>query len=338
MRVLLGVALVLVWATAAAAQGPVAAYAFDEGTGATTADATGQAHTGTLAGATWAPAGKYGAALAFNGVNSLVTVADAADLDLTTGMTLEAWIWPATVSNWQSAILKEQPGGLVYALYANEAVPHPSVTLSVGGLDRNTPGAAPLALTVWTHLAATYDGLAAKLYVNGVLVATTPVTGAIAASTGALRIGGNAVWGEYVNGVMDEVRIYNRALSAAEILTDMATPVGIALPPPPPPSATAASRLVWEQDATTLAAASALTYKHFPDAAATGTILPAVTCSGPASPFTCTVAFPAFTTGTHTEAISASNAAGESVKSLTLAFTYASGNLKPGAPTNLRFP
>jgi hypothetical protein len=46
-------------------------------------------------------------------------------------------------------------------------------------------------------------------------------------STGALRIGGNAVWGnEYFAGLIDEVRIYNRALSAAEVQSDMNTPVG----------------------------------------------------------------------------------------------------------------
>ena len=52
------------------------------------------------------------------------------------------------------------------------------------------------------------------------------MTGAIKTSTGALRIGGNSIWGEYFSGSIDEVRIYNRALSAAEIQTDMNTAVG----------------------------------------------------------------------------------------------------------------
>ena len=50
-------------------------------------------------------------------------------------------------------------------------------------------------------------------------------TGAIQASANPLRIGGNAIWGEYTDGRIDEVRIYNRALSAAEITTDMTRPV-----------------------------------------------------------------------------------------------------------------
>jgi hypothetical protein len=44
-------------------------------------------------------------------------------------------------------------------------------------------------------------------------------------STGALRIGGNAIWGEYFRGSIDEVRIYNRALSPAEVQVNMGTPI-----------------------------------------------------------------------------------------------------------------
>ena len=51
------------------------------------------------------------------------------------------------------------------------------------------------------------------------------MAGSITASTGALRIGGNTVWGEYFAGLIDEVRIYNRALTAAELTTDMNAPV-----------------------------------------------------------------------------------------------------------------
>ena len=50
-------------------------------------------------------------------------------------------------------------------------------------------------------------------------------TCSIAVSSGALRIGSNSIWGEYFSGLIDEVRIYNRALTAAQIQQDMATPV-----------------------------------------------------------------------------------------------------------------
>jgi hypothetical protein len=81
-------------------------------------------------------------------------------------------------------------------------------------------------LNAWTHLAATYDGATLRLYVNGVQSASRALTGAIRTSTGALRIGGNNIWtGEWFAGLIDEVRIYNRVLSAAELQADMAVAV-----------------------------------------------------------------------------------------------------------------
>ena len=66
-----------------------------------------------------------------------------------------------------------------------------------------------MAVGAWSHLAAAYDGTNLSLYVNGTLVSTEGVGGNIVSSTNALRIGGNSVWGEYFNGLVDQVRIYN---------------------------------------------------------------------------------------------------------------------------------
>ena len=87
-------------------------------------------------------------------------------------------------------------------------------------------GTANLPLNGWTHLATTYDGAALRLYVNGALVKSRALTGSIIASTGPLDIGSDAVWGEYFQGLIDDVRVYNKALSQAQIQTDMNTPVG----------------------------------------------------------------------------------------------------------------
>src|SRR2546423_14346715 len=64
-----------------------------------------------------------------------------------------------------------------------------------------------------------------RLYVNGVQVASRAQTGAIATSTNPLQIGGDSIYGQYFVGRIDEVRVYNRALSAAEIQSDMNTPL-----------------------------------------------------------------------------------------------------------------
>ena len=72
----------------------VGAWSFDEPSGLTAQDTSGRGNAGTISGATRSAAGRYGGALSFDGVNDWVTVADAASLDLTTGMTVEAWVRP----------------------------------------------------------------------------------------------------------------------------------------------------------------------------------------------------------------------------------------------------
>jgi glucose/arabinose dehydrogenase len=216
--------------------GLVVAYGFNEGSGTVAADASGNSRTGTLSGATWITAGRFGNALSFDGVDDWVTVSDADALDLTTGMTLEAWVFPTVaLSGWRAVIQKEQPGGVAYYLYAssrNNA--RPGTGVYIGG-EQILYGDNPLAANTWTHLAATFDGTTQRLYVNGVEVASRAQTGSIETSTGPLRLGGHSVWGEFFQGYIDEVRVYNRALGQAEIQNDMNTPVGGA-PGPVPPS------------------------------------------------------------------------------------------------------
>jgi hypothetical protein len=209
-----------------ASTGLVAAYGFDQGAGSLATDATGTGHTGSITGATWTASGRFGGALNFNGTSAQVTIADAPDLHLTTGMTLEAWVRPTTLSGWRTVVMKEAANGLAYTLYAHDQAPRPAAYIRVGTSDRSAPGTAALPLNTWTHVAATYDGTTLRLYVNGIQTGSFTVSGQITASNGALRIGGNAVWGEYFEGAIDEVRIYNRALTGGEIQLDMTTPVG----------------------------------------------------------------------------------------------------------------
>ncbi len=155
---------------------------------------------------------------------------DTAALDLTTGMTLEAWVQPTSTNRWRTVALKEQTGNLVYALYGNNSGQRASANLFLGGSEAEARSAGQLPANVWTHLAATYDGATIRLYVNGTLSGSTTATGSLPASTGPFRIGGNAIWDEFFSGQLDDLRLYNRALSATEVQADMATPVG---PPPP---------------------------------------------------------------------------------------------------------
>ncbi len=87
--------------------GLVLALGFNEGAGTTAADISGNSNNGTLSGATWSTSGKFGNALSFNGTNNQVIIPDRPSLDLTTGMTLEAWVRPSSVVNaWRDIIYK----------------------------------------------------------------------------------------------------------------------------------------------------------------------------------------------------------------------------------------
>ena len=77
----------------------------------------------------------------------------------------------------------------------------------------------------WTHLASTYDGTALRLYVNGRLVSEKAVSGRLRAGRSPLQIGGDAVLGEFFRGKIDDVRVYDRALSTRDVMADMATGV-----------------------------------------------------------------------------------------------------------------
>jgi len=222
------------------AAGPVLALSFNEVSGTTAVDGSGNNNNGTIAGATRVTGQTgFGGALQFNGSSSIVNIAHSASLALTSGMTLEAWVNPSanagtTVNDgWRTVIMKERSTtGLAYGLYSNDGDSNPSRPAGYirnNGTDVEAANGPAVPLGVWTHMAVTYDGTTLRLYVNGVLRSSTAASGGIGASTAPLRIGGNTVFSvpgtEYFAGLIDEVRIYNRALSAAEITADMNTPL-----------------------------------------------------------------------------------------------------------------
>jgi glucose/arabinose dehydrogenase len=215
------------------ANGLVAAYNFDAGTGTSLSDLSGQGNTGAISGATWTTSGRYGGALVFNGSSNLVAVNAAPSLNLSTAMTIEAWVYPtASQTGWRAIVQREVDTYFLHASSNGALQPAAGGTFGSTVAFVGSPTAVPVG--AWTHLAVTYDQATLRLYVNGVQVASQARTGTIPSATGALRIGGNVPYGEYFLGRIDDVRLYNRALAAAEIQSDMNTPVASpgALPAP----------------------------------------------------------------------------------------------------------
>ncbi len=210
--------------TTAVSGGLVAAWGFNTSAGATTADVSGYVNSGTLDGAAWTAQGKFGGALSFNGSTSQVTVADAASLDFTSGMTVEAWVKPSVAPlGWRAVMAKDVDRYYLMAGTSNQNFP--GVGGTFGTTNQNVFGTATLPVGSWTHLAATFDQAMLRLYVNGdEILPGAQQTTALSTSTSALTIGADS-YGEFFQGVLDEIRIYNRALSVSELRTDMNTPV-----------------------------------------------------------------------------------------------------------------
>jgi Concanavalin A-like lectin/glucanases superfamily len=215
-------ALIAATPTSAASSDPVAAYSFDEGEGGTAHDSVGD-HDGTVAGADWVEGGRFGGALRFKAEDEdSVEVPADAGLDLTDALTLEAWVKPQAEGAWLPIIAKESATSHGYAFYGagqTELVPVGLVEESITESAEVTAEEA-LENGQWSHLALTSDGVDLRLYIGGQLVGMAAARSA-QLTEGALRIGGHDSWSHYFDGLIDEVRIYNRALGDEEIRETM---------------------------------------------------------------------------------------------------------------------
>ena len=120
--------------------------------------------------------------------------------------------------------MKEHPGSFDYALFANTDGNHPAADVFTTS-PLEAAGPAALELGTWTHLALTWDGATLKLFVDGANVATQAAPAPLMTSTGQLRIGGSSLGGQFFNGLIDEVRVYDRPLAGSAIQADMNAPV-----------------------------------------------------------------------------------------------------------------
>lgn len=230
MKTIKAIIIILFFGSILHAQGPVASYGFNENAGTSVSDASGNNNVGNVGTTTWT-AGKYGNALSFNGTNSKVVINNSTVLQLNLKITLEAWVYPTVVNGaYRDAVVK---GGEDYYL---SATTQPSGM--AGGGSHLASGAwvdvlstNPLPVNTWSHVCVTADGSMVRFWVNGVQTSAKVQSSPMQVSTKPLEIGGDGVYGQYFTGKIDEVRIYNRALTQAEIQTDMNTPIGGVAPP-----------------------------------------------------------------------------------------------------------
>jgi fibronectin type 3 domain-containing protein len=199
-------------------------HRFDEGSGTTAADSSFNNNHGTLQnGPTWTT-GQLAGGLSFDGSNDVVTVPPSGTLNNLPAMTLSAWMRPnSSGENAFGRILQKENGFRLFLTSSNQL----SFQVSYGttSLTRTT-GSNVVSYSGWTHVAVTWDGSTSagnvRIYVNGAQVGgySTTTNGAGMRgddSGGNLHIGNNAALDRTFNGVLDDVRIYSRVLSPAEV-------------------------------------------------------------------------------------------------------------------------
>ncbi|QQR78684.1 MAG: VCBS repeat-containing protein [Candidatus Moraniibacteriota bacterium] len=207
--------------------GLVAAYNFNAGSGTTAADFSGNNITGTLVnGPSWTTAGKNDGALSFDGANDYVNLGASSALQLPGSFTLSAWVYPTTFSGDRDIITRVSAVSSEYHLQTTGT--QIQVGFSSGGSwYYQNASTASMPLNAWSHVVSVFDDAnnTFTMYINGVLQGTQSVAASPAPSTNETHIGMG--WtGQSWSGKIDDVRVYNRALIASEIATDMNTPVG----------------------------------------------------------------------------------------------------------------
>ncbi|MHC4625642.1 MAG: LamG domain-containing protein, partial [Planctomycetota bacterium] len=208
-------------------------WMFDEGSGATAGDSSGNGLDGAISGAVWASPGSngMGSCLDFDGVET--TLVDLGNFDVTTGDGL-------SISCWYKADNLDTPGNdprLFSKAIGGSSQDHWFMLSSsrVGGdkvlrfrlkTDGDTgelkadTATGVIDLDVWTHAAAVWDGTTMKLYKNGVEVGSLDKGGTLSTNPDAnVAIGNQPVGtpGRPWDGLIDDVRLYNRGLSEAEV-------------------------------------------------------------------------------------------------------------------------
>ena len=204
-------------------EGLVLQFGFDEApVGFVIPDLSGRGNNGRIAGASWAPAGRVGGGCLFSGTDHFIVAPDAPSLNANAATFM---VWIKAADGIVGRTVLERNGGQGFALAIggeSKGAARGRPIATVGG--QSCAGDVLVADNFWHHLAATYDGETLKLYVDGaVQKQTATFKGPVAWAGKELTVGLNRSAptpeekGLSYQGIIDDVRIYDRALAATDI-------------------------------------------------------------------------------------------------------------------------
>ena len=183
-----------------------------------TPDVSGNNNHGDVneAEAAWISSGKIGGAYSFNGAKTGIRVSDDPSLDLTGEITITAWIYPSDFS--KDFCIVSKYWNVMRFFVRSELITSPKKLHVLYSTNIQLIGSTQIQEDTWSHVATTYKSGSLKTYINGVQDASDTDTGVPTTDNRALKIGGQ--FDEVTactNGRIDEVKIYNKALTAEQI-------------------------------------------------------------------------------------------------------------------------
>ena len=198
----------------------VGAWLFEDISGKKAVDSSGAGNDGDIEGGPELVNGQFGKAMDFDGSDDQIIIPDSDSLELTF-LTMAAWVYLGSYPE-DARILTQEVDGDPYSTY--------SIMMSGGGytkfefrisLDnsrKRIPSIADVPLETWTHLAATYDGEKAVVYIDGEVDLEQAQSGTVLTTDNPLYIGASQFWDpRFFDGLMDEVVLFNTALDQDQI-------------------------------------------------------------------------------------------------------------------------
>ena len=178
-------------------------------------------NVGTLRGDPQTVTGKMGGALAFDGDEDHIVIGNEPRFDASSGVTVAAWIKVNAFDKpWQAIVTKGDNAWRIQRNNEEDTLEFACTGLNIPGGNQYGSLYGPRAISTdrWYHVAGVYDGKKMSLYVDGVLDASQDASGSINMTDVPVLIGANAEMPDrFWNGALDDVRVYNYALSGAEV-------------------------------------------------------------------------------------------------------------------------
>lgn len=162
-------------------------------------------------------------AFSFNGTTSYINIGQKSTLKMTDSVSISAWFYVNTIApTYQNIISDHTPNQTTYGPGKILRLSYDKIQFIIGGIYTSTVNPATyvestILAAKWYHVVATYDRNQVKLYLNNVLVATKTYNQSITVNPNNLLIGNSGYVNEYFNGKIDQLRIYNRAISENDV-------------------------------------------------------------------------------------------------------------------------